>query len=550
MNRPRFHRFSILPAVLALALSAAGAQAAQRKPAKPATPPAAPANEVLSNEALTANYYQTLISGPAPKSAELTLFFTQMPKGGDLHHHYSGALYAEQYLQFVDRMGYCVNMHTYRIETDVAVIAEQRGRAPGDRTCRSGADTIADDHTYRELLQRWSSKDFHNHGALQPPPDRQFFQTFGFFNPVAGSFLNDGLRTLRQRAIEENVSYIETVFELAPFVQDSGFDSAMLEQGASDASLIDRMRTWLATLEKDAKFNAGIEQYVARAKSAHTGIDDERFMLRYQAYVLRFLSPSQVFSSMVSAFRAAGQSELIVGVNIVGQESQHVSMRDYALHMKMFRFLKTRYPQVKLSLHAGELALGDVPPEGLKTHIDQALNVAGANRIGHGLDIAHEINAPVLLRALRDKDVPVEINLTSNAFISGVEGENHPITLYRKYGVPYVISTDDAGVTRHNLAGEYTLFASRYKPDYAEVKKAVYNSIRYAFLPPNQRNRLTQQLDARFAFFEARMAALQGSSSMVLLPEDEPVSAAPDANAGGARTGKPAKRAVPPKPKR
>ena len=76
-------------------------------------------------------------------------------------------------------------------------------------------------------------------------------------------------------------------------------------------------------------------------------------------------------------------------------------------------------------------------------------------------------NAPVLLRALRDKDVPVEINLTSNAFISGIEGEHHPLTLYRKFGVPYVISTDDAGVTRHNLAREYTLFATRYKPDYA-----------------------------------------------------------------------------------
>ena len=541
MNRPRSLRTSILSAVLALSVGGAVA-ATPRKPAKPVPPPA-----THNNETLTADYYNSLIAAPVAPSAELTLFFTQMPKGGDLHHHYSGALYAEQYLQFVDRMGYCINMHTYRIETDVAVIADQRARAPGDRTCRSGADTIADDHTYRELLQRWSSKDFHNHGALQPPPDRQFFQTFGFFNPVAGSFLNDGLRTLRQRAIEENVSYIETVFELAPSLQDAAFDSAMLEQGASDASLTDRMRTWHAALEKDPKFITSIEQYVARAKSAHTGIDDERFMLRYQAYVLRFLSPSQVFSSMVAAFRAAGQSELIVGVNIVGQESQHVSMRDYALHMKMFRYLKTRYPQVKLSLHAGELALGDVPPEGLKNHIDQALNVAGANRIGHGLDLAHETNAPVLLRALRDKDVPVEINLTSNAFISGIEGEHHPLTLYRKFGVPYVISTDDAGVTRHNLAREYTLFATRYKPDYAEVKKSVYNIIRYAFLPAGQRQRLTQQLDARFAFFEARMAALHGSSPMVLLPEDEP--APPSAPVKG-RAAPGSKPASSPKPKR
>jgi adenosine deaminase/adenosine deaminase CECR1 len=176
--------------------------------------------------------------------------------------------------------------------------------------------------------------------------------------------------------------------------------------------------------------------------------------------------------------------------------------------MKMFRFLKSQYPKVKVSLHAGELALGDVPPEGLQFHIDQAVNVAGADRIGHGIDLAHEANVFGILKKLRDADIPVEINLTSNDFINGVRGENHPVTLYRKHGVPFVISTDDAGVTRHNLANEYVLFASRYKPDYAEVKKLSYNAVRYAFLPPAQKQRLSAQLDQRFSAFEAQIAAL------------------------------------------
>jgi adenosine deaminase/adenosine deaminase CECR1 len=231
--------------------------------------------------------------------------------------------------------------------------------------------------------------------------------------------------------------------------------------------------------------------------------------MRYQTYVLRLLGPSQVFSSMVAGFKAAQQSDKIVGVNIVGQESTMVSMRDYTLHMKMFGFLKSVYPDVKTSLHAGELALGDVPPEGLKFHIDQALVLAKANRIGHGLDLAHETNAAAVLKKMRADDIPVEINLTSNAFISGVQGASHPITLYRKYGVPYVISTDDAGVTRHTLSHEYVQFASRYKPSYAEMKKASYNSLRYAFLAAADKRRLVRQLDARFARFEAGVAALE-----------------------------------------
>jgi adenosine deaminase/adenosine deaminase CECR1 len=187
-------------------------------------------------------------------------------------------------------------------------------------------------------------------------------------------------------------------------------------------------------------------------------------------------------------------------------------MRDYTLHMKMFRFLESVYPNVKVDLHAGELALGDVPPEGLEFHIDQAINIAHANRIGHGIDLAHETNAIGIMKTMREKDIPVEINLTSNSFINGVSGDNHPITLYRRYGVPYVISTDDAGVTRHNLAGEYVLFASRYKPSYAEVKKASYNSIRYSFLAPADKERLARQLDQRFKKFEAEIAELDRSA--------------------------------------
>ncbi|HEY0061821.1 MAG TPA: adenosine deaminase [Telluria sp.] len=465
-----------------------------------------------ANEAATARHYAALIAGSEPKTAELTLFFSQMPKGGDLHHHYSGAIYAEQFISWVDRQGYCINKQSYRIETDKAIVAAQRAKTAAERACLSGAETVADDGVYRELLQRWSSKDFYNHGALQAPPDRQFFSTFGYFNPVADSNTNEGLLTLKQRAIEENVSYIETVFKLAPFIHDGSFDALALKPGVDDAALDAAMRAWLATLDKDAAFNQQVGAYVAGVQADAANVDDARFTMRYQPYVLRFFSPSMVFSSMVSAFKASRQSPLIVGVNIVGQESQNVSMRDYALHMKMFRFLKTVYPQVKLSLHAGELALGDVPPEGLRFHIDQALNVAGASRIGHGLDLAHETNAPAIIKTMRERDVPVEINLTSNSFISGIKEGNHPLAIYRKYQVPYVIATDDAGVTRHTLAQEYVLFASRYKPGYAEVKKAVYNSLRYAFLPDAEKHRLNADLDRRFSAFESRIATLDAGS--------------------------------------
>ena len=460
-----------------------------------------------ANETATARHYASLIAGE-PKTSELTLFFTRMPKGGDLHHHYSGSVYAESYVDFLDMQGYCVDKRTYRTETSKEAVAAERAKPAKERNCLSSAEVYADDHTYRELLQRWSNKDFNNHGAIQPPPDRLFFQTFGFFGPVSNANFREGLQELKKRAILENVSYIETMFKMSPFVVNKEFDKQAWRNVGDDKAFDAQMGAWLAVLEQDAGFRKQLEDFVTKIHEAAEGIDDERFTMRYQTYVLRLLDPSQVFSSMVSGFKAAKMSDKIVGVNIVGQESTMVSMRDYTLHMKMFRFLKSRYPDVKVAMHAGELALGDVPPEGLKFHIDQALVVAGANRIGHGIDLAHESNAPAILEKMRKDDIPVEINLTSNAFISGIEGANHPVTIYRKYGVPSVTPPDDAGVTRHTLSNEYVLFASRYKPDYAEMKRTSYNSIKYAFLPAAEKARLTRQLDERFATFEADVAKM------------------------------------------
>ena len=43
-------------------------------------------------------YYQQLLAPNSNRGAELNMLMTMMPKGGDIHHHYTGALYAETYL--------------------------------------------------------------------------------------------------------------------------------------------------------------------------------------------------------------------------------------------------------------------------------------------------------------------------------------------------------------------------------------------------------------------------------------------------------------------
>jgi len=241
-------------------------------------------------------------------------------------------------------------------------------------------------------------------------------------------------------------------------------------------------------------------------ESASQGIDDDAFKMRFLTYTSRNSAPEVVFSRLYTSFASADQSNKIVGVNMVGAENHHIAMKDYTLHMNMIAFLRKQFPNVKLALHAGELVLGMVPPEGLRFHITQAVNLAKANRIGHGVDIAHETDVTELLPVMAKNQIALEVNITSNKDILGVKGSDHPLSIYRAYKVPYVISTDDSGISRNNLSGEYQLYMATFRPSYEELKNTIFNSIRFSFLSEQEKDEELKKLKAKFNEFESLMA--------------------------------------------
>jgi adenosine deaminase len=158
-------------------------------------------------------------------------------------------------------------------------------------------------------------------------------------------------------------------------------------------------------------------------------------------------------------------------------------MRDYTMQMKMIGFLHSQYPNVHISLHAGELAPGLVPPEGLRFHIRQAIELAHAERIGHGVDVMHEDRPRDLLTEMVDRHVMVEINLTSNEGILGVDGDSHPFPVYHSVHVPVALSTDDEGVSRIDLTHEYVRAAIDYGLTYRDLKQLARTGMEHSFLP-------------------------------------------------------------------
>ena len=87
------------------------------------------------------------------------------------------------------------------------------------------------------------------------------------------------------------------------------------------------------------------------------------------------------------------------------------------------------------------------------------------------------------LSAMRNGQIAVEINLTSNEVILGVAGDEHPISLYLEQGVPITLSTDDEGVLRIDLTHEYQKATQAYDLDYAILKSFSRNALQYSFLP-------------------------------------------------------------------
>jgi len=489
--------------------------------------PGASAKEVhdtamTRNGQAAARYYDSLLTGEAPQLAELNLLMNLLPKGGDLHHHYSGAIYAETYLDWLGKEEYCVYRHDDPVNCSDAFPASKNCHAgfhietadpssePTDHNCLTAQQIQEDNGFYRQLLMRWSDKDFANHTHDAIPPDQQFFDTFGYFGPASGYSPATGLTLLKQQAKADNLQYLETMLKGAPATENVGLSQRFneLAPDADSASIRQILLAYADSLDQDGEAQKRILDYRTSIATYAKGIDDGEFTLRFQSYVSRNNPPGMVFAGLYSAFAAAHDNRLIVGVNIVGPENGAVAMRDYRLHMEMFHFLKQRFPDVRLAMHAGELTLGMVPPAGLRSHIRDAIDVAGAERIGHGIDLTYESDPDTLLEDLKKRDVAIEICLSSNAFILGVEKQAHPVTVYLRHRVPIVIATDDEGVSRSNISAEYLLFVSRYKPSYRELKEVVYNSLRYAFLSPEDKKLQIKQLDARFAIFEASVAKL------------------------------------------
>ncbi len=433
----------------------------------------------------------------------LTAFVVRMPKGADLHTHLVGAVYAETFLKDAAEDRLCVDPATRSL-------LKSTGQGSDAPVCPQGAvfasAAFRDGKLYDAMIDAFSMRSFVPSTGVSGHD--QFFATFDRFGALdnkahGGEWLDE----LATRAAAQNEQYLEVMIT-PPFMRAAtlGYklgwpaSSPIAALAASSAPAAAMGASWeeLAAL-REKLLAGGLRDEIATDREQIDGnlADRKRIErcgraipapacsveVRVLYQVLRAFPPQQVFAQTLLAFEVASADPDVVGINFVQPEDAYLAMSEYHRQMLMLDYLHSVYPRVHITLHAGELALGLVPPAGLRFHIREAIDLGHAERIGHGVDVMEETDAGLLLRDLAARHIMIEMNLTSNDVILGRRAATHPLPEYLRAHVPLALSTDDEGVSRIDLTHEYTRAALDYKLNYQDLKRSARTSLEHAFLP-------------------------------------------------------------------
>lgn len=461
-------------------------------------------------EAATARVFERARSS----TAALSTFLRGLPKGADLHTHLSGAASTESLIRWARQDGLCIRT------SDASAVLPP---CTPDTIPLSTA-TISSE-LQRTLLSSWSME---NQAGPLRERHQHFFDAFGKFSVVANSHTLDMTEEVVRRAAAQGVVHIEIIV---------GFQSSQIGRLADQ--IMDKGATWtdeyLARARVELLQAPEFRPTILRSVEEISKISSElrtRFRcdaprpdpacevsVRYLIHAVRTQSREHVFGQWVYAFELAQADARVVGVNLVAPEESPMSLSHFDDEMQALGFLNRQNrsepgrQSVHVALHAGEL-VPEILPSGeagqahLRSHIRRAVAVAGAERVGHAVDLLHESedeskdsDEPAaferarltpeqqgsgkksLLRQLAQQGVAVEICLTSNQAILGTEGDAHPLATYLAAGVPVTLATDDEGILRTDLSSEYLRAAQVHRLDYRQLKTIARNGVEKSFLP-------------------------------------------------------------------
>lgn len=423
---------------------------------------------------------------------ELQKLVAEMPKGADLHSHTSGAVSTESLIQYGAEDGACIDTTTFFA-------------SPGP--CMNGtvpmSNALGDQVLYDKILGAWSMEGFM--GTLLEG-HQHFFDSFGKFGAVqSNARTDDMLAEVLNVAGKNKQIYIELMQGFGSGTAGTIAEGMMMPGDAwTEAYLLQKRMDLLtdpAFTNQLMSMKASIQDSIVNARTLlgcsmanpEPGCDVD---VRMIVAANRTKSRAYVFGQWVFGYELTQITPEVVGLNLVSPEENANSLSNYEDEMMAMGVLHDYNANtagqvpVHFGLHAGELIPEVLPMtmEGqghLTFHIRRAVEIAHAERIGHGVDVLGETDgqgAQDLLTDMAAMGVMVEICLTSNDSLLGVSGAKHPLKQYMEAKVPVALSTDDLGILRTNPTQEYVRAVEEHGLGYIDLKKLARTSLEHAFI--------------------------------------------------------------------
>lgn len=411
----------------------------------------------------------------AGDQSRLRVFLQAMPKGANLHNHLDGSVYTEDYVKMAAEHGYCADFAAAKITAPPC-------RSPQDELKNMG---MRNPGRYEQFMNLISRRTFRHGLGYDVPGGTTGGGGFPAIYAISVQVPAESMVLSRRLAANEHETYTEFIYQpdildaTASAVQDAqwnpkdmqaAFDRALPKLKLVVAQAVNDFEQ--AKTQADKVLGCGTPQAEPACK-----VD-----VRFLSYTRRGDPQDQVFQATMMAFMLADSDPNYVGFNLVGPEDKESAVDDYDLNMEMIHFIGAKFPNVHRSLHAGEHTMGKASARSLIDHIQKAIEIGGAERIGHGTSIAFEPDAVTTLAHMEQNNIAVEINLTSNDRF-GASGSYHPLNLYRAAGVPVTIATDNTGMARVDLTNEYVRAAYEHKLGYDDLKYVARTGMQVTFLP-------------------------------------------------------------------
>jgi len=160
-------------------------------------------------------------------------------------------------------------------------------------------------------------------------------------------------------------------------------------------------------------------------------------------------------------------------------------------HLEAFR--KARDLNLNITLHAGEVGES-------VSHIKRAVDLYGAQRIGHGYRV---VTDPDLMREMREKNIHFEVCPTSSVETGGWAYKNdhdkdwsvHPAALMIRHGMNVGFNSDDPSVFNTSLTWQLRIALGKMGVSKKALLRSFQNTLHAAFLPAEDKYDLQKVMD-------------------------------------------------------